>query len=68
MKREPFLHHVELIGNLNNEVFIGDEGSRSWMKARPECPNGCFGIVHRIKLAWGVFTGKYDALLWGGGQ
>lgn len=27
-------------------------------------PEGYDTIGHRLKLAWGVFTGKYDALKW----
>ena len=36
-----------------------------WIKARPI---GYSPISTRIRLAWGVFTGKYDALKWGGYQ
>ncbi len=35
--------------------------------ARPipyESPNFFKRLVHRIRLAWGCFTGRYDALDW----
>ena len=33
----------------------------SWVPARPL---GAGGLVNRLRLAWLVFTGKVDALLW----
>ena len=36
-----------------------------WMPARPL---GYYSLKSRLKLAWLVFTGKADALLWPGGQ
>lgn len=35
--------------------------SGKWVPARPI---GLFGIRHRFSLAWKVFTGQCDALLW----
>lgn len=32
-----------------------------WALARPL---GMGGFWHRLRLAWGVFTGRYDALRW----
>jgi hypothetical protein len=36
-----------------------------WIPARPL---GLYSIVNRFKLAWLVFTGKADVLVWPGGQ
>ena len=30
----------------------------------PARPIGLDTLSHRVKLAWGVFAGKYDALKW----
>ena len=39
----------------------GNEGN--WVAARPMQLRGFF-LRRRLKLAWGVFTGRYDALRW----
>lgn len=39
--------------------------NRVWWTARPM---NYAGLLWRLKLAWGVFIGKYDALKWGGDQ
>ena len=31
---------------------------------RPHCLSGINGLVHKIKLAFGVISGKYDVLEW----
>ena len=36
-----------------------------WVPCRP---GGFFSVWYRLKAAWGVFTGKYDALYWPEGQ
>ena len=36
-----------------------------WKLARP---TGRGGLYRRLKIAWMVFTGKYDAVVWGGKQ
>lgn len=41
------------------------ETVQGWKLARPL---GMGGLRRRFKLAYGVFTGKYDALKWGGHQ
>lgn len=43
------------------ETFNG----RYYKKARPI---GFFGFLERLQLAFGVFTGKWDALEWEDGQ
>lgn len=39
----------------------------TWVCARPEAPTR-FGLIHRLRTAWRVFTGEYDALRWEGPQ
>jgi hypothetical protein len=34
----------------------------------PARPLGYYSLRSRIRLAWMVFTGKADALVWPGGQ
>lgn len=36
-----------------------------WVPARPI---GMIGLLHRLRTAWAVFTGKADAVYWPGGQ
>lgn len=38
-------------------------GSKYWRPARPYGWRGVM-LIHRIKLAWLVFIGRYDALDW----
>jgi hypothetical protein len=45
--------------NNNNNVAL--TFSENWFPVRPK-PKG--GFFTRLELAWGVFTGKYDALKW----
>ena len=40
---------------------IQTQTADGWKMARPE---GLWGLRSRLRLAWGVFTGKYDALKW----
>lgn len=34
----------------------------------PARPMGLFGLHSRMRLAWAVFTGEADALIWPAGQ
>lgn len=54
--RIPNLINVEYI-NHENTVFIDGW----WVRARPE---SLYRWTKRFTLAWGVFVGKYDALVW----
>ena len=38
-----------------------------WVCARPMAPTR-FGLLHRLRTAWRVFTGRYDAVYWKYGQ
>jgi len=35
-----------------------------WIPARPYNPSGLRYLVKRLRIAWKVFTGEYDALDW----
>lgn len=39
------------------------EFGNQWVPARPQ---GWWSLSSRFKLAWAVFTGRYDALRWPG--
>lgn len=49
---------VHLVGSISREVRKGE-----WVPARPMGYRS-LGFWHNFKLAWGVFTGKYDAIKW----
>lgn len=58
----PHLHNrSDLNSDWDVAALIGDK----WHPARPL---GYPSLRNRFRLAWGVFTGRYDALKWGGGQ
>jgi hypothetical protein len=64
MKKAPnLLRLVDLVHELHHCKVEADGGV--WIPARPL---GFYSIHSRLKLAWMVFTGKADALLWPGGQ
>ena len=62
--RLPEIYKTSDIVNWDCSVLI--EGEK-WIPARPESFEGLC-LIRRIKLAWGVFTGKNDVLKWEGGQ
>lgn len=43
------------------ELSHAKTSGRYWVLARPSSTGGLFA---RIRLGWGVLTGKYDALRW----
>lgn len=60
MKKAPSLIHADEISSVRSGsslVFINGK----WVHARPI---GHFSLANRIQLAWMVFTGKADALVW----
>ena len=63
MKKAPNLYTIDDI-----VVHYGDHSTlidNVWVPARPM---GYFTLKYRLKLAIGVFIGKYDALEWPLGQ
>lgn len=65
MKKAPNLWTLKGLENHQDVVGIETEQGGKWVPARPL---GLDTLPNRIKLAWAVFTGKYDALKWPGGQ
>lgn len=66
--RHPAIHNAyDMIlrpeGYRNNQCSVFEYGQYTWVPARS---HGYYSFKTRIKLAWGVFTGKYDALRWPG--
>ena len=59
--RVPALFEVESIVRQASEVRV-EKGNR-WVPVRSLGYSG-FYLFRRLKLAWGVFTGKYDAVEW----
>lgn len=63
MRRAPNLMTVGSVIQSVGEVAVKVKGS--WHPCRPM---GLDDIPNRLRLAWGVFTGRYDALKWPAGQ
>lgn len=59
--RVPALFEAETIVRQASEVRA-QKGDR-WVPVRSLGYSG-FYLLRRLKLAWGVFTGKYDAVVW----
>lgn len=58
--RSPALHLADNLRHKPDWPQAGLDDGR-WVMARVE---GYYSIQVRLRLAWGVFTGKYDALMW----
>jgi hypothetical protein len=62
----PTIYLVDdLVDTLNDDAKSGVSTCINgyWYAARPIGFQG-LNLIDRIKIAWRVFTGKYDALLW----
>lgn len=64
MKKAPNLWNLEHLMADLSEASMAQIGE-SWVPSRPL---GFYSLWSRLNLAWMVFTGKADALLWPGGQ
>ena len=64
MKKAPNLFSLGTLQCDVNENLTQIKNG-DWVPARPL---GLFSLRNRFKLAWAVFTGKYDAVKWPGGQ
>jgi hypothetical protein len=49
-------------GSHESACIIDKTGNKKWVAARPLPFYG--GFIRRVKLAYGVFMGAYDALEW----
>ena len=63
MKQAPNLWTLKALQHETNNNQANIDGN--WVPARPL---GLDCIRYRLRLAWGVFTGKYDAVKWPGDQ
>lgn len=52
------------------DLFVAANGSQAEIEGRwvPARPLGFYGVTHRFRAAWMVFTGKADAVVWPGNQ
>lgn len=57
----PQIIHADQLTKDWPRVEIVDAAGRGWMLVRPYALGN---VITRVRLAWGVFTGKYDALMW----
>ena len=63
MKKAPSILSLDTV--LESSQSVSAQINGKWVAARP-C--GFFSIWYRLKAAWGVFRGKYDAVYWPEGQ
>lgn len=61
--RTPWLYKANEIKHWANDVKAGRDGREFWIPARPYSLSG-LNLIQRLMNAWGVFTGKYDAVDW----
>ena len=62
MKQAPTLYEYHYIGHYSGTMACING---RWVAARSI---GLFSLRNRLRLAWMVFTGKADALVWPEGQ
>lgn len=66
LKQVPKVHSPIEIKNWDCHSWSPDtslENAKVWVPVRSENLYGMY-LIQRIKVAWGVFTGRYDALDW----
>jgi hypothetical protein len=66
MKKAPNLiqyTHIINGGFRNTEIRCTKNGMIGGPTVHAR-PHGFFSLSNRLALAWGVFTGRYDALKW----
>ena len=58
---------IESCNSCQAGIVIKDKegnGKKVWVPARPLGPMGLWGFKERLKDAWGVLNGKYEAFKW----
>lgn len=65
MKRTPSIFTLEYLRSNKDLDDFQAEVDGKWVPARPL---GYPSLIHRIKAAWLVFSGKADAVTWPGDQ
>jgi hypothetical protein len=58
--RQPEVYSAEAIKSWPNSMEMP---SGKWVPCRPLGHN-LYSFRYRIRIAWYVFTGRYDALIW----
>jgi hypothetical protein len=62
MKKSPTLWKLkELFEYVGNRQTLRKTVNDGWVPSRPE---GFFSLGNRISLAWVVFTGQADVVIW----
>jgi len=61
--KTPWLYKANELKHWQTTTEVPFNGKRIWIPARPYSLSG-LNIVQRLMNAWGVFTGKYDAVDW----
>lgn len=61
--KTPWLYKANEIKHWSSDRVVSFNGKNIWIPARPYNLSG-LNIIQRLMNAWGVFTGKYDALDW----
>ena len=61
MNKAPALYNLNQLRAAITGKAPATQIGKKWVPARPL---GLFSLRNRLRLAWGVFTGKYDALQW----
>lgn len=59
--------NVYFVDNLDFDSWPRTHFRGRWFRARPMGLDGPF-LRYRLRVAWLVFTGRWDAVRWGGGQ
>lgn len=65
MEKAPNLWSLEWLIEQRHRNTLTQIPGHGWVPARPR---GYFSLRRRLRLAWGVFTGQYDAVVWPGNQ
>lgn len=62
-KQSPVIWSLKHLIISANELSV--ETPNGWIPSRPI---GAFGIMHRLKATWLVFTGQADVVIWPNNQ
>ena len=65
MKKSPALWDLAELVEWAKHPHVTTDHEGAWVPGRPL---GLYTLGNRIRTAWGVFTGKYDAVKWPAGQ
>lgn len=63
LKQSPQVINADFFKYSQVSAGILVNGKLKWVPARPLSGGG---LITRVRLAWKVFTGEYDALKWEG--